>query len=167
VSEENPQVDIHDSARTHGVTDEDILHAMASPGYVGDLVNTVNRQTHRTIDGRTITEEDIAAAAAEALGGYTPDQIQPRPTGRPLIGSSPAKALAVRFPPEMRAQLIKEAEQEGVAEAEVVRRAVSSYLLGSPGVAKVTRLPRAKVLKDSSRSGIKSTGAKTRARNPR
>jgi hypothetical protein len=84
-----------------------------------------------TSNGVPITDELIERAAAEAEAGYDPDQLTPRPTGRPLIGAAPAKGLPVRFPPELRHQLQERAEAEHVTEADVVRRAVADYLTRS------------------------------------
>ncbi len=85
-------------------------------------------KVYGTSNGVPITDELIERAAAEAEAGYDLDQLTPRPTGRPLIGSAPAKGLPVRFPPELRLQLRERAEAEHVTEADVVRRAVKNYL---------------------------------------
>ncbi len=82
----------------------------------------------RTSNGVPITDELIGRAAAEADAGYDLGDLTARPTGRPLIGSAPAKGLPVRFPPELRHQLQERAEAEHVSEADVVRRAVADYL---------------------------------------
>ncbi len=82
----------------------------------------------RTSNGVPITDDLIKRAVAEAEAGYDPDQLTARPTGRPLIGSAPAKGLPVRFPPELRHQLHQRAEAEQVTEADLVRRAVADYL---------------------------------------
>ena len=79
-------------------------------------------------NGVPVTDEVIERAATEAEVGYELDQLTPRPTGRPLIGSAPAKGLPVRFPPELRDQIRQRAEVDHVSESDVVRRAVADYL---------------------------------------
>ena len=88
----------------------------------------MSTKPYGTSNGVPITDELIERAAADAEAGYDLDQLTPRPTGRPLIGSAPAKGLPVRFPPELRHQLQERAEAEHVTEADVVRRAVADYL---------------------------------------
>ena len=75
-----------------------------------------------------VTDELIEWAAAEGEVGFELDQITSRPTGRPLVGSAPAKALPVRFPPELRDQIRQHAKVDHVSESDVVRRAVADYL---------------------------------------
>ncbi|HVS28876.1 MAG TPA: CopG family transcriptional regulator [Solirubrobacteraceae bacterium] len=106
-------MEIHDSARNHGVVDEDIHHA-----------------TGHTRSGQPITDAEVEALAAEAEAGYDVDQlIARRPKrGRPALGSSPASVESVRLDPELRRQLLQRARSEGTTASAIIREALRRFL---------------------------------------
>jgi predicted HicB family RNase H-like nuclease len=77
--------------------------------------------------GVELTDEVIERMAAEAEAGLDTSKLRRRP-GRPSMGAEPAKALPVRFEPEMRQAIEERAKAEGVTAGEVVRRALRQYL---------------------------------------
>lgn len=81
--------------------------------------------TSRT--GVELTEEVTERMADEAEAGLDVSKLRRRP-GRPSMGTEPAKALPVRFDPELRQAIEERAETEGVTAGEVVRRALREYL---------------------------------------
>ncbi|MFP5333026.1 MAG: CopG family transcriptional regulator [Acidimicrobiia bacterium] len=63
-------------------------------------------KTHRTRSGRILTDEEIAALAAEvAETDYDVEAIETRRRGRPAMGSGPADVVPVRIDPELRAAI--------------------------------------------------------------
>jgi CRISPR-associated endonuclease/helicase Cas3 len=89
---------------------------------------TEKKRTHgRSRSGVDLTEEVIEKMAARAEKGLDVESLRRRP-GRPAMGSAPAEGLPVRFDPELRAALDRQAQQEGVSAGEVVRRALREYL---------------------------------------
>ena len=81
--------------------------------------------TSRT--GVGLTDEVTERMADEAEAGLDVSKLRRRP-GRPSMGTGAAKALPVRFDPELRQAIEERAETEGVTAGEVVRRAVRDYL---------------------------------------
>lgn len=65
--------------------------------------------------------------ADEAERGYDLSKLKRRP-GRPPIGSGTADVVPVRLDPELRAELTARAETNGESAAEIIRRALRSYL---------------------------------------
>lgn len=85
----------------------------------------------KTKSGVEITDELIEQYVAEAEQGYDLDKPKSR-RGRPLLGTSPARTFAVRLDPDLRMALDRRADQDGVSSAEVVRRALVTYLEREP-----------------------------------
>ncbi|MGH9305999.1 MAG: CopG family transcriptional regulator [Acidimicrobiales bacterium] len=81
----------------------------------------------RSRSGVELTEEVVERMADEAEAGLDVPKLRRRP-GRPAMGTEPAKALPVRFDPELRQAIEQRAETEGVTAGEVVRRALRKYL---------------------------------------
>ncbi|MGC8511843.1 MAG: CopG family transcriptional regulator [Acidimicrobiales bacterium] len=80
-------------------------------------------------DGTALTDEVLERVAAEAEVGYDVDaMLARRGRGRPPMGSAAADALPVRLDPELRASVAARAERDGIAQSEVVRRALREYL---------------------------------------
>jgi CRISPR-associated endonuclease/helicase Cas3 len=77
--------------------------------------------------GRELTDEVIEWMADEAEAGLDVSKLRRRP-GRPSMGDAPAKALPVRFEPELRQAIDERAAQDDVTAGEVVRRALREYL---------------------------------------
>lgn len=97
-------VEIHRSARRHGVDDDDITHA------------------------------EVEALADEAERGYDlADLIARRgKRGRPTLGGAgPSTVESVRLDPELNEQIAARAEQDGVTTFDVIREALRRYLHAS------------------------------------
>lgn len=77
--------------------------------------------------GIELTDEVIERMADEAEAGLDVSKLRRRP-GRPTMGTEPAKALPVRFDPDLRRAIEERAQTEGVTAGEVVRRALREYL---------------------------------------
>jgi CRISPR-associated endonuclease/helicase Cas3 len=106
-------VDIHPSARKHGIKDEDIGETLMPKSY-------------GTSGGVEITDEVIERLAGEAEQGYDPRTLHPR--GRPPLGGRPARVAQVRLPPELFAALDERAARDHVRPSEVIRKALREYL---------------------------------------
>lgn len=85
------------------------------------------RSYGKSRSGVELTEEVTERMADEAESGLDVTRLRRRP-GRPAMGSEPAKALPVRFDPELRRAIEERAEGDGVTAGEVVRRALREYL---------------------------------------
>lgn len=83
-----------------------------------------------TKTGRAITDEEIAALAAEAEAGYDVKELQARRSkrGRPALGSGPASVESVRLDPELRRELAERADHDGTTTSEVIRQALRRFL---------------------------------------
>lgn len=78
------------------------------------------------IDGRPVTEEQIAAWAAEAEAGYDPEVLKARGRGRPGRGAEPSQVVAVRLTSEELAALDARAAKEHKTRSDVVREALAA-----------------------------------------
>lgn len=86
-------------------------------------------KTHRTRSGRILTDEEIAALAAEvAETDYDVEAIETRRRGRPAMGSGPADVVPVRIDPELRAAIEARAEAEHTTTSEIIREAIRRFL---------------------------------------
>lgn len=85
------------------------------------------RSYGKSRSGVELTEDVTERMADEAEAGLDVARLRRRP-GRPAMGSEPAKALPVRFDPELRRAIEERAEGDGVTAGEVVRRALREYL---------------------------------------
>lgn len=79
-----------------------------------------------TINGVPVTEEQIAAWAAEAEAGFDVEALKKRGRGRPGRGAEPSQVVALRLTPDEIAALDARAESEGKTRSEVIREALSS-----------------------------------------
>ena len=94
----------------------------------------MNKHTDgRTNSGNLVTDELIEQLAAEAERGYDVDELIARRgnRGRPRLGSEPSTVESVRLDPELKALLIRRAEDEGVPVSEVIREALRHHLRAS------------------------------------
>ena len=94
----------------------------------------MTKRTHgHTKSGAPITDELIERLADEAEHGYDVDQIIARSgkRGRPRLGAEPSSVESVRLDPELKAQLIRRAEDEGIPVSEVIREALREHLKAS------------------------------------
>ena len=129
-------MDFASSARRHQAEDRfedaDVLHAIEHALYVGDDVTSgvavpEPRSYGTSRSGIELSEAVTERMADEAEAGLDIARQRRRP-GRPSMGAEPAKALPVRFEPELRWAIEERATSEGVTAAEVVRRALREYL---------------------------------------
>ncbi|VAV93156.1 hypothetical protein MNBD_ACTINO01-1009 [hydrothermal vent metagenome] len=85
--------------------------------------------TRRTDSGRTLTDEDLEALAAEvAEKDYDVDVLKKRRRGRPLMGSGPAEVVPVRIDPELLAAIESRAEADHATTSEIIREAIRRFL---------------------------------------
>src|SRR5690606_41458073 len=82
--------------------------------------------THETINGVPVTDEQIAAWAAEAEAGYDVEALKKRGRGRPGRGAEPTQVVALRLTPAEVAALDARAEREGKSRSEVIREALAA-----------------------------------------
>lgn len=80
---------------------------------------------HETINGQLVTDEQIAAWAAEAEEGYDVAALKKRGRGRPGRGAEPSQVVALRLTAEEIALLDARAEREGKSRSEVIREALT------------------------------------------
>jgi len=86
-------------------------------------------KTHRTHSGRTLTDEDIDAIAAEVEEtDYDVEVLKTRRRGRPPSGSRPADVVAVRIDPELWAAIEARAETDHTTTSEIIREAIRRFL---------------------------------------
>ena len=80
-----------------------------------------------TIDGTPVTEEQIAAWAAEAEAGYDVDALKKRGRGRPGRGAEPSQVVALRLTLDELAAIDAAAEREHKTRSELIREALAHY----------------------------------------
>ncbi len=78
-----------------------------------------------TINGVPVTEEQIAAWAAEAEAGYDVAALKKRGRGRPGRGAEPSQVIALRLTVEELGALDARAAEEGKTRSEVIREALA------------------------------------------
>lgn len=94
----------------------------------------MTKRTHgHTRSGTPITDDTVAQLADEAEHGYDVDALVARrgKRGRPRLGSEPSSVESVRLDPELKALLVRRAEDEGVPVSEVIREALREHLEAS------------------------------------
>ncbi|WP_125611481.1 ribbon-helix-helix domain-containing protein [Specibacter cremeus] len=79
-----------------------------------------------TINGVPVTEEQIAAWAAEAEAGYDVGALKKRGRGRPGRGAEPSQVVALRLTLEELAAIDARAAREGKTRSEVIREALAA-----------------------------------------
>ncbi len=91
---------------------------------------TDQRTYGRTKSGEPITDEMIERFAEEAERGYEPGQLKGcrRGPGRPPLGDAAKSVESVRLGPDLRDEVARRAETEGVTVSELIRRALRQYL---------------------------------------
>lgn len=80
-----------------------------------------------TIDGKPVTEEQIAAWAAEAEAGYDVDELKRRGRGRPGRGAEPSQVVAVRLTAKELAAIDAKAAREHRTRSDVMREALATF----------------------------------------
>lgn len=83
-----------------------------------------------TESGTPLTDELIEQLADEAAQGYDVDEVLGRrgKRGRPTLGAGPSTVESVRLDPDLKEQLARRAEAEGVPVSEVIREALRHHL---------------------------------------
>ena len=76
------------------------------------------------INGKPVTEEQIAAWVAEAEAGHDLEALKKRGRGRPGRGAEPSQVVALRLTLEEIAALDARADSEGKTRSEVIREAL-------------------------------------------
>jgi hypothetical protein len=79
-----------------------------------------------TINGKPVTEEQIAAWAAEAEAGYDVEELKKRGRGRPGRGAEPSQVVALRLTTEELANIDARAAREGKTRSEIIREALAA-----------------------------------------
>lgn len=80
------------------------------------------------INGKPVTEEQIAEWVAEAEAGYGPEVLK---RGRPRMGSDVADVATLRLDPELAAELDERARRDGLSRSAVMRAALRAWLKAS------------------------------------
>lgn len=78
------------------------------------------------MNGKPVTEEQIAAWAAEAEAGYDVAELRKRGRGRPGRGAEPSQVVAVRFTTNELASIDARAAREGKTRSEIIREALAA-----------------------------------------
>jgi len=83
-----------------------------------------------TRSGKPIDDALIEELADEAEAGHDVGEVVARrgKRGRPRLGSSPSTVESVRLDPELKARLVRRAEDEGLPVSEVIREALRHHL---------------------------------------
>jgi hypothetical protein len=79
-----------------------------------------------TINGVPVTEEQIAAWAAEAEAGYDVDALKKRDRGRPGRGSAPTQVVTLRLTAAELAVIDARAARENKSRSDVIREALAA-----------------------------------------
>ena len=83
--------------------------------------------TDESINGLPVTEEQIAAWAAEAEAGYDVDALKKRGRGRPGRGTEPSQVVALRLTSDELADLDMRAARAHKTRSELIRDALAAY----------------------------------------
>lgn len=78
-----------------------------------------------TIQGKPVTEKQIAGWAEEAEAGYDAASLKKRGRGRPGRGAEPAQVVALRLTPAEIVELDARAAREGKTRSEIIRAALA------------------------------------------
>ena len=78
-----------------------------------------------TINENPVTEEQIAAWAAEAEVGYDVEELKKRGRGRPGRGAEPSQVVALRLTTEELGRIDARAALEGKTRSDVIREALA------------------------------------------
>ncbi|MBX3194379.1 MAG: ribbon-helix-helix protein, CopG family [Schumannella sp.] len=78
------------------------------------------------MNGKPVTDEQIAAWAAEAEAGYDVEVLKRRGRGRPGRGAEPSQVIAVRLTADELAVVDARAARESRSRSEVIRDALAA-----------------------------------------
>lgn len=79
-----------------------------------------------TINGAPVTEDQIAAWAAEAEQGFDVDALKKRGRGRPGRGAEPSQVVALRLTADELAAIDASAARAHKSRSEVIREALAA-----------------------------------------
>ncbi|MFF2050992.1 ribbon-helix-helix domain-containing protein [Leifsonia sp. NPDC058194] len=79
-----------------------------------------------TMNGAPVSEEQIAAWAAEAEAGFDVSALKKRGRGRPGRGAEPSQVVALRLTTSELAAIDDRALKEGKSRSEIIREAISN-----------------------------------------
>jgi len=79
-----------------------------------------------TVNGKPVTQDQIAAWAAEAEAGYDVAAMKKRARGRPGRGAEPSQVVALRLTEAELADLDGRARREGKTRSEIIREALAA-----------------------------------------
>jgi uncharacterized protein (DUF4415 family) len=83
-------------------------------------------ENKETINNQPVSDEQIAAWAAEAESGFDPTALKKRGRGRPGRGAEPSQVVALRLTADEIALLDARAAREGKSRSEIIREALTS-----------------------------------------
>jgi hypothetical protein len=81
-----------------------------------------------TRTGKTLTDADIEAIAAESERDYDVEKLKTRRRGRPLLGTAPAEVVPVRLDPVLKKAVEERAEAEHTTTSEIIREALRRFI---------------------------------------
>lgn len=82
-------------------------------------------EERRTASGRTLTDAEVEALAAEVeQADYDVEALKARRRGRPPMGSGPADVVPVRMDPELRAAIEARATADQTTASDIIRQAI-------------------------------------------
>jgi hypothetical protein len=87
---------------------------------------TIPMSADETINGVPVTEEQIAAWAAEAEAGYDVKALKQRGRGRPGRGAEPSQIVTLRLTSAELAVIDARAARENKSRSEVIREALAA-----------------------------------------
>ncbi len=82
--------------------------------------------SRETINGKPVSDEQIAEWAAEAEAGYDVEEQKKRGRGRPGRGAEPSQVVALRLTAEELSRIDARAAREGKSRSEVIRDALAA-----------------------------------------
>lgn len=86
------------------------------------LFSYYNNHMDKIINGKPITEEQIAQWADEAEQGYDVQALKKRGRGRPGRGALPSQVIAIRLTPQEIEYLDQKAAEDKLTRSEFIRR---------------------------------------------
>jgi hypothetical protein len=85
--------------------------------------------TRKSKTGRTLTDDDLDAIAAEVeTADYDIQELKTRRRGRPAMGLGPADVVPVRIDPELKAAIEARAKADHTTTSELIREAIRRFL---------------------------------------
>ena len=82
--------------------------------------------SEREINGKTVTDDQIEAWAAEAEAGFDVPALKRRRRGRPGRGAEPMQVVALRLTVAELAEVDARAQREGKTRSDIIREALTN-----------------------------------------